>query len=264
MAGWAETWNTYDLSVLKGMRLAKRNNVFLLCLAVWISAWLSVDVSKGSSLAPRTPCPSYDTSSPEATVNTPTLTQSCQISVNYLTLVHIDWHWWWNMHREKQTLSIKRCSPLVGSIKWQKKVQTADKMLVSLPWYFLSEIIELPTELQELYSLHFWAVIQAVFWFQRPKTKREWTPQLTIPGDLHVKLLTLCCWAEIIESVINRAHGSLHFLNFTIYKQNQNHFSRNYKKPESTPWSNNILFLFKTLKVIICIVLLLTQFTHFL
>lgn len=118
-----------NLSVLKGMRLAKRNNVFLLCLAVWISAWLSVDVSKGSSLAPRTPCPSYDTSSPEATVNTPTLTQSCQISVNYLTLVHIDWHWWWNMHREKQTLSIKRCSPLVGSIKWQKKSKQQIKCL---------------------------------------------------------------------------------------------------------------------------------------
>ncbi len=45
------------------------------------------------------------------------------------------------------------------------------------------------TELQELYSSHCRPVIQAVFWFERPKAKREWTPQLTTPGDLHVNVL---------------------------------------------------------------------------
>lgn len=37
-------------------------------------------------------------------------------------------------------------------------------------------------------SSHFRPVTKAMFWFDRPKTKREWTPQLTIPSDLHVKL----------------------------------------------------------------------------
>lgn len=42
-----ELWNRY---VIKHVRLGKWNNVFLLSLSVWISAWISVDPLKRSSL----------------------------------------------------------------------------------------------------------------------------------------------------------------------------------------------------------------------